>query len=850
MALVLTGCVGSVSGNPNTAPTQPSTPPSTPPAVSVSVAPTTPTVQLSQTKGFTATVSNDSQKKGVTWALSGKGCSGATCGTLSASSSASGVAITYTAPAAMPAPPAVALTATSVADGTKSATATITLTAPPAISVSVSPTTGNVLAGGTLMFTATLQNDSQNKGVAWSLAGTGCSAAACGTVSPGSSLSGTSVTYTAPMVAPSGTVTVTATSSVDSTKSAAAVITVTPLPIAVTVAPAAASVQVGTTEQFTATVQNDAQNKGVTWQLLGSSCEDFGCGTLSATSSPSGLAITYTAPTTVPTPAAITLRATSVTDSTKTAAAIVSITGAPAITVAVSPKTANVATNGTHAFTATVGNDMQNKGVTWTLSGAGCSGATCGILSSNSSPSGTAITYTAPGSVPNPAAVTITATSVQDETKSATASVMITASPAPVIDFGTGQDPNLAIDTNGNLDLSWIQTGSTGNVIFARSSDGGATFTTEPVTQPGTVPFVEMAVDGQGTVNLLWQAVSGTNISTVFGNSTDGKAFALTDISSLVSVGTESAIPQLSVSASGLIDVSQLGVLPGFAQGVFSTVLTVSNGTVQPQPTVEVGSNVQDVDGDVIAAAGPQGQIYVAWQMQSNITAECAIMFSRSLDGGMTFSTPLNVSNDPTECAQFPQMFVDSTGMLNLAWTTLGRSSDNNGPLTNPNELYFARSTDQGATFSTPVPLVGINQFTGMGPDASAVGDPQIAVEANGAIAVVFDAATTTDLIALFTRSTDGGATFGTPVTLATGGANSPTIAIDSCGGIDVAWAGGSDVFFTRSTDGATFAPATNLSNAQKSEFSPAIATNANGSAYVVWEDLSNIFFRQVTVCQ
>ena len=78
------------------------------------------------------------------------------------------------------------------------------------------------------------------------------------------------------------------------------------------------------------------------------------------------------------------------------------------------------------------------------------------------------------------------------------------------------------------------------------------------------MPFVEMAVDGQGTVNLLWQAVSGTNISTVFGNSTDGKAFALTDISSLVSVGTESAIPQLSVSASGLIDVSQLGVLPGF----------------------------------------------------------------------------------------------------------------------------------------------------------------------------------------------------------------------------------------------------------------------------------------------
>jgi hypothetical protein len=84
---------------------------------------------------------------------------------------------------------------------------------------------------------------------------------------------------------------------------------------------------------------------------------------------------------------------------------------------------------------------------------------------------------------------------------------------------------------------------------------------------------------------------------------------------------------------------------------------------------------------------------------------------------------------------------------------------------------------------------------------------------------------------------------------LATGGANSPNTVIDSCGGINVAYAGATDIFLTRSTDGgATFAPATNLSNASKSEFNPLIAAGGK-NVYVVWEDLTNIYFQAIKVC-
>jgi len=98
--------------------------------LTVSVSPQTQTVSAGNTQNFTATVQNDPQNNGVTWNLSGTGCRGAACGTLSHTTSSSGAAITYTAPAAVPNPATVTLTATSVSDNAISASTTITIEAP------------------------------------------------------------------------------------------------------------------------------------------------------------------------------------------------------------------------------------------------------------------------------------------------------------------------------------------------------------------------------------------------------------------------------------------------------------------------------------------------------------------------------------------------------------------------------------------------------------------------------------------------------------------------------------------------------------------------------------------------
>src|SRR5579862_1342463 len=88
--------------------------------------------------------------------------------------------------------------------------ATVATLAQSNISVSVSPQRGGLTLGQTLSVTATVANDSQNKGVTWSSTG--------GSFSLTASASGAASTYTAPTVA--GLYVITATSVADITKSA------------------------------------------------------------------------------------------------------------------------------------------------------------------------------------------------------------------------------------------------------------------------------------------------------------------------------------------------------------------------------------------------------------------------------------------------------------------------------------------------------------------------------------------------------------------------------------------------------------------------------------------------------
>jgi hypothetical protein len=669
-------------------------------AITVSMSVGTATVTVGGTQQLTATVANDSANKGVTWALSGMGCSGATCGTLSAASSASGAAITYTAPAGVPNPATVTLTATSVADATKSAATKITVTAAPLISVAVTPASASVQVATTQAFTATLQNDSQNKGVNWTLSGLGCTGniSLCGMLSATSSASGVGITYTAPARVPSPMrIKLTATSVADPSKSAAAAITVTagPMPITVSVTPATASVQTGAAGTFTAAVANDAANKGVTWAVSGPGCSGTACGTVSPWSSASGAPVTYTAPATVPNPATVTLTATSLSDATKAASATLTVTPTPAIMVTLSPTSSSVAVTATQAFTATVANDAANKGVMWTVSGAGCSGATCGTVAPVSTASGAAVTYTAPASVPNPATVTLTATSVTDGTKSASAAITITSSGAVSVTI-TPSRGGLAVSQPLNF------TATISNDVGSQGVTWTATAGTFSAQSATTATYVAAGTAGVITVT----ATSKTDVT-----KSASATIGVTDLAGVTTYHNDLSRDGVNVQEYAL-------TTSNVNSGTFGKLFSCSvDGAVYAQPLWVPGLTINGATHNVLFVATQHDSLY-AFDADAN---PCVKLWQVSLidaaHGGSSAETsvPSGIGNtvgigqaagDIT-----PETGVTGTPVIDLSSKTLfvvSKSVAASGP-TFFQRLHAIELTSGAEKFSGPVSITGQN---------------------------------------------------------------------------------------------------------------------------------------------
>ena len=271
-------------------------------AVGVSISPTGATLQVGHSQQFTATVSNTSNTA-VTWLVNGTVGGDSTLGTISSTG-------LYTAPSSVPSPSSVTVTAQSVADTSKSASATVNITATLAISVSVSPTSASLQIGHSQQFAATVSNTS-NTAVTWLVNGTVGGDSTLGTIS-------STGLYTAPSSVPSpSSVTVTAQSVADTSKSASATVNISAPPVSVSISPTGATLQVGHSQQFTATVSNTS-NTAVTWLVNGAVSGDSTLGTISST----GL---YTAPSSVPSPSSVTVTAQSVADTSKSASANVSV---------------------------------------------------------------------------------------------------------------------------------------------------------------------------------------------------------------------------------------------------------------------------------------------------------------------------------------------------------------------------------------------------------------------------------------------------------------------------------------------------------------------------------------------
>ncbi|MCU1240970.1 MAG: hypothetical protein JWO71_1696 [Candidatus Acidoferrum typicum] len=287
---------------------------------------------------------------------------------------------------------------------------------PSSISISVTPATASLLLGNPQTFTATVKGAADTS-VTWSVNGLPGGSSTAGTITAAGA-------YSAPQNLPAlTTVTVTAQSVADPTKQASASITVVS-DITVSLTPSSTGVELGATQPFHAALASSGQpNLTTRWSLSGPSCPTA-CGALDTNGN-------YTAPQILPTAANVTLTAQSVADPAKQASAALTITSN--FSLQLSAPT-SVASGGSGVIAATltpVAGSNPATQLSWTLSGAGCSGAACGVLAVvttqalGSGAMSTSATYTAPVTLPNPSAVTITVTPQADPSKKAQVSVII-----------------------------------------------------------------------------------------------------------------------------------------------------------------------------------------------------------------------------------------------------------------------------------------------------------------------------------------------------------------------------------------------------------------------------------------
>ena len=181
------------------------------PAVTVSISPTSATVQVGLTQQFTPTVTGTTNTA-VNWLVSGIAGGNSTVGTISSTG-------LYTAPSSVPTS-TVTITAQSAYQSTISANATVTVR-PASVTVSISPTSATVQVGLIQQFTPTVTGTT-NTAVNWLVSGIPSGNSTVGTIS-------STGLYTAPSSVPTNAVTITAQSAYQSTSSASATVTVTPL---------------------------------------------------------------------------------------------------------------------------------------------------------------------------------------------------------------------------------------------------------------------------------------------------------------------------------------------------------------------------------------------------------------------------------------------------------------------------------------------------------------------------------------------------------------------------------------------------------------------------------------------
>ena len=299
-------------------------------------------------------------------------------------------------------------------------------------------------------------------------------------------------------------------------------------------------------------------------------------------------------------------------------------------------------------------------------------------------------------------------------------------------------DPVLDVDAEGNFYYYSLHYDGSYSCQMFKSTDGG-------VTWQGPIPAFGgdkawMAIDrtggiGHGNIYAAWDYAGccGDNVFTRSINGGSGYSYPI-PIPEFPIWGTVSVGPDGAVYVGGALYsnfrifavVKSTTVQDGDTTPAFDSATRVSLGG-RLRGTCCGGPNPGGLLGQVWVATdhstGPtHGNVYLlASVIPFTGGNPLEVMFSRSIDGGETWSAPVRVSDDPpgsNAWQWFGTMSVAPNGRIDVVWNDTRNSGHERY-----SELFYSFSTDGGLSWSQNVPVSPVFDSHLGWPNQSKLGD-------------------------------------------------------------------------------------------------------------------------------
>jgi hypothetical protein len=258
-----------------------------------------------------------------------------------------------------------------------------------------------------------------------------------------------------------------------------------------------------------------------------------------------------------------------------------------------------------------------------------------------------------------------------------------------------------------------------------------------------------------------------------------------------------------------------LRLIPSLLLAAVSLVASPSQAQTLGPP-VNVSNTRSDATTTSMAVSG--SNVYVVWVDDKGTYQP---LFSRSTNSGSSFSTAVQIFSGPSTVS--PHVAATGTNVY------LARSARSNPK--SPSQIYFRRSTDNGATFGSQI-QVSNTSVDGAIFDAMAISGSNVYIVWRQWVAGNWDV--------FFARSSTSGASFLPPVNLSETASSdvAPGVKLVADGsGVHVAWSENSQIYYRRSTDGgANFGGVINVSNNGNTNVIPDLAVSGS-SVYLAWRE-------------